>query len=172
MEKQTKIKQKRDLACPVTGLVVEDKDSAIEAIGYIDQEIEKHKATKKAIKEDYDITTVKYIYQRGRYYNKIYKDTKKDILKLSVNARSLFMTFICVIDKDDNSIRVNNKHASQEDLISLTGMSRRVLQDSLHELSEAYMIKLEGGNRNRKIFVNPKMVEDTATDVNIHNKFP
>lgn len=173
-EATTKTKQrkpKRDLICHVSGIMIEDTKTAKESLECLDAEIEKHKALKKAIKEDYDLAEKKFIYQRGKFYNKVYKEQGKLIMKLSVNGRSLFITLVCHMDMIDNSIRINNKYISSKELITISNMSKNVLQSTLKELEQLNIIHIEGGNRNRKIYLNPKVAEDNATEQSIHKKF-
>lgn len=166
-----KSKTKRITTCPITALHIENEETAVESIEYMDAEIERLKAAKKAIKEDYDLAGKKFIYQRGKFYNKIYKQHTQLIMNLSVNGRSLFVTLVCHMDMIDNSVRLNNKYISSKELISISSMSKNVLKTTLKELEQSNIIHIEGGNRNRKIYINPKVAEDNATEQFIHQKF-
>lgn len=178
MKNQAKInknqneKEVNTFICQATGEIVDNKEKAIEAIENMNKQNEKNNAVKQALKREYGLLPEKVlIYQRGVYYMKLYKPSFEILLEMSVNARALFTTLVCLTDKDDNSILYKNKYISNTDLIEISKMSRNVLRIAMDELEYYGIIVTEGGTRNRKIYINPKVLEDTATDTNIHKKF-
>ena len=81
------------------------------------------------------------------------------------------MTLICLADRMDNSIRIDEGHISNKQLIELSGLSRDILQKSLKELVQNKFVAIQGTNRNRMLYMNPIIAEDTATESWVHDLF-
>jgi hypothetical protein len=171
-EKQKSKREKREWLDETTGELLQTKEQAQNLIDEINLQNQKNNAIKKALREDFELSDEKVlVYQRGKYYVKLYKISFETLLLLSTNAKALFTTMVCLSDKDDNSVCYENKHITNTELIEISKMSRNVLRLAVEELEYYGIIVVEGGNRNRKIYLNPLLVEDTATDSNIHKKF-
>ncbi len=104
--------------------------------------------------KNYSVVNIKSDFE----FNKEFRVELRDVMRskmLSKNARCFLGTITPFISFPTNTIVIDGKNPSIEDLKEITDMGNGVMYKTLKELEKAYIIKRVNSNANLIIYINP-----------------
>ena len=105
-------------------------------------------------KKNYNVVNIKTDFQ----FNKEFRVELRDVMKsglLSKNARCFLGTMTPFISFPTNTLIIDGKNPSIEDLKDITDMGNNVIYKTLKELEKACIIKRVNTNTQLIIYINP-----------------
>ena len=108
-------------------------------------------------------------------FNKEFRVEMRNLIKsgiLSKNARCFLGTMTPFITFPSNSIMIDGRNPSIDELMNMTDMGSSVLYKTLKELEEMKIIKRKNSNANLVIYVNPFLYcGGYCVEVDVYNMF-
>lgn len=160
----------------VTGEIIENEIQAKESIKQLQKEKKENKQfldnNVKCIKDTFNLNDEELIFQKDRFFFKLYKKFYNEyIYDLSPHTVKVFMFLVDNLNHKDNSIVINGKFPSQDEMVEKSGIPIKSFKKAISELVSKNIIVSERHRHIRKIYINPQIIEDDKTERVVHNKF-
>jgi DNA-binding MarR family transcriptional regulator len=112
------------------------------------------------------------IFQKDRFFFKFYKKFYNEyIYDLSPHTVKVLLFLIDNLHHKDNSVVINGKFPSQDEMVEKSGVAIKSFKKAISELVDKNIIVSERHRHIRKIYLNPRIIEDDKTEKLVHRKF-